>query len=121
METIGKRITYFLEKENISVNEFAERTGLSSNMIYRLRSEERGLSSTSLASIVEAYPYINVKWLITGIGSHKENLTPQINTIEEDRENYHVPDLKSKVKQILENEIILDTFVEILKKHERKS
>lgn len=127
METIGKRISYFLEKENISVSEFSEKTGLSSNMIYRLRSEERGLSSTSLAQIVEAYPMINVKWLITGIGNHvevstsqKNDFTTQQNALEEESSIYEGKNLKEKVKMILENEIVLDAFIEILKKHEAK-
>lgn len=117
MDTIGKRINYFLEKEKISVNEFSEKTGISTNMIYRLKSDERGLSSSSLARILEAYPDFDIKWLITGITSQPENSTSQLPLVNEKDGNYYDDSLKKKVKMIIENEIVLDTFVEMIKKY----
>lgn len=116
METIGQRLKYFLHQEKISVAEMSEVTGIPIPSIYRIFKSQSGLNSTTLTSILDLFPNLNINWLLTGIGTYKNELGREI--VQEEQETYgNSSNLKSKVKEILNNEVILETFVEILKKY----
>ena len=119
METIGKRLKYFLSQEGVTVSEFSVKTGIPEPSIYRIiNSESSGLNSTTIIKILEIYPNLDVNWLITGIGTYKNELGRDF--VAEDRISYGNEDvLKKRVKEILSNEVILETFVEILKKYDK--
>lgn len=118
MESIGKRLVYFLEQEHISVKEFADEIGTHSNSIYRTISEDRGMNSSTLANIINSYPNLNINWLLTGNGTYKNSLGRDI--VAEKHESYgENENLKDRVKEVLKNEVVLDVLVEILKRHDR--
>lgn len=121
METIGKRLKHFLNNNKISVAELSEKTGIPEPSLYRLFNSEGGLNSTTLAKLIEQFPSLNITWLITGNGNYR-NEDSYCSTAEEEREPYltkNDAELKTKVRSILTNDVVLDVLVEILKRYEK--
>lgn len=121
MDTIGKRLEYFLENNKINRQEFLKKTGFSATSLTRVINEGTGLNSTNIARIIENYPELNITWLITGNGTYKNDNAEKYE-VEEERETYFTKgdaELKTKVRTILNNEVVLDVLVEILKKYEK--
>lgn len=121
METIGKRLKYYMKIKDTSVNEMAERTGIPQPSIYRILNSDSGLNSSTLASIINMYPELNIKWLVTGIGNYM-NEDIVVNNVQENYVPYNNDntELKSQVKALLSNDVIVDFFVDILKKHDKQ-
>lgn len=120
METIGKRLEYYLKEKRITVAEMSEKTGIPKPSIYRIFNSESGLNSTTLASLIESYPDLNITWLITGKGNYKKNdVYHTVNEKSIAYDNNTDAELKMKVRTILNNEVVLDAFIEILKKYDR--
>lgn len=121
METIGKRLKYYMKIKDTSVNEMAERTGIPQPSIYRILNSDSGLNSSTLASIINMYPELNIKWLVTGIGNYM-NEDIIVNNVQENYVPYNNDntELKSQVKALLSNDVIVDFFVDILKKHDKQ-
>lgn len=66
METTAKeRLIQFLKYKNMGQNKFEKLAGLSVGYISKLRIEP---SPTKLRSIINAFPELNEKWLLTGEG-----------------------------------------------------
>ncbi len=51
-----------------SQTKFSSKTGIQRQTVSRIISEESGMRSDTLLSIHEAYPSLNIHWLITGTG-----------------------------------------------------
>jgi len=120
MDTLGKRLKFYLEKVNVSAGQFSEKTGIPEPSVYRAF-KSNGLNSTTLAHIIENYPELNITWLITGNGNYR-NEDSYCSTAEEEREPYltkNDAELKTKVRSILTNDVVLDVLVEILKRYEK--
>lgn len=120
METIGKRLKHFVAANKVSVADLSEKTGIPEPSLYRLFNSEGGLNSTTLAKLIEQFPNLNITWLITGNGNHvNRDDTTHAN---EEREPYltkNDAELKTKVRTILSNDVVLDVLVEILKRYEK--
>lgn len=69
METEGQRLRYYIESKGVSVRSFC----LSSDIIYTsfhpILQDARALGMNILKKIMEAYPNINVNWVLTGKGN----------------------------------------------------
>lgn len=121
MDTIGKRLEYFLKDNHINRQEFLTKTGFSGTSLTRVIKEGTGLNSTNIARIIENYPILNITWLITGNGTYKNEVSTN-NGFNEEAEPYltkNDADLKTKVRTILNNEVVLDAFIEILKRYDK--
>lgn len=121
MDTIGKRLDAFLEQKGVSVTDFGDKIGVHPNSIYRLIKEGRGMNSTTMMKIVEMFPSINLHWLITGEGPQTKSNYEEVNQDVQKEDAPFYPknedrELKHKVQAILKNEVVLDAFVEILKR-----
>lgn len=68
METARSRILQFISNQSINPSIFLEKTGLKKGFIDKSHTDS-GASDIFLSKILEAYPYINAEWLITGNGS----------------------------------------------------
>ena len=133
MQTIGKRLDEFLIKEDIKRKDFADAISIHLNSLNRIINEDRGIKSTTLASIALEFPILNLSWLLTGNGYYKktdENIDQSVkdnedakrSTANEEREPYltkNDAELKTKVRTILNNEVVLDAFIEILKRYDK--
>ena len=111
----------FLEQKGVSVTDFGDKIGVHPNSIYRLIKEGRGMNSTTMMKILEMFPSINLHWLVTGEGPQtKSNVEHVYHDVKEEDDPYYQKnedkELKHKVQAILKNEVVLDAFVEILKK-----
>lgn len=83
-----------------SQRKFAEKTGIAQTTISRMVSKQGNIRSDNILAIVEAYPNLNVKWLITGEGEMwiSENEQPRETPLSDD-----------------EKEAMKDEMIELLK------
>jgi len=72
-----ERLLEFLQYLGIGQTKFEEKTGLGRASISKIKD---GMSAPNLAKISEAYPELNIEWLITGHGSMLKNIldVPQV-------------------------------------------
>lgn len=61
-----ERILKFIDYLNISVREFEMRCGMSNGYINSMR---KGLGATKIENVLNAFPQLNRKWLLTGEGT----------------------------------------------------
>lgn len=71
MNTINHRIAHFVESLGISPNAFGKSIGLeNSGTIYNIvKGTQQDISSRILSMIADAYPNLNMHWVITGKGN----------------------------------------------------
>lgn len=67
METARKRIIHFIENQRIKPSDFLLKTGLKKGFIDKSH-QESGASDIALSKILEHYPNLSAKWLLTGKG-----------------------------------------------------
>ncbi|HPW66777.1 MAG TPA: helix-turn-helix domain-containing protein [Salinivirgaceae bacterium] len=78
--TVKQRLTEFLEKKNISKTDFGKTIGVSSAFVTSIR---KSIQPDKIKSIALNYPYLNIGWLLTGVGEmfkESESGVPQSNT-----------------------------------------
>ena len=64
--TIKQRLRYFLRVSNITHEEFGKNIGVSTAYVSSMR---KGIQPDKLARIQQAYPDLNIEWLVTGRGN----------------------------------------------------
>lgn len=64
--TVKQRLLDFIYYLRISQAEFCDRIGVSNSYVCTIR---KGISSDKLAKIKDAYPALNIEWLLTGKGN----------------------------------------------------
>lgn len=64
-KTLKERILIFLKQENICKNQFYKKTGIANGTL----DKKSGITGDSIAKINNAYPNLNLEWLISGKGS----------------------------------------------------
>ena len=69
------RLIIFLEYLGIGQNKFAQNVGLSAGYVNNLG---ENISSRSLNKILNVYPQLNEKWLLTGKGVYSPKLNSKI-------------------------------------------
>lgn len=69
MDTIGKRITYLIEKEGVSKQEFCDRNQLNYHTIVPITTDKRKIGINVLDDLAKAFPNVNINWLLYGKGS----------------------------------------------------
>lgn len=68
LTTARLRVLYFIENQNIKKLEFLNNTGLKRGFIDRAHAQS-GTSDLNLSKIIDAYPSLSAKWLLTGEGA----------------------------------------------------
>ncbi len=68
--TIKERLRYFLRVSNITHEEFGKNIGVSTAYVSSMR---KGIQPDKLARIQQAYPDLNIEWLVTGRGNMLNN------------------------------------------------
>lgn len=121
METIGKRLKYFLKEKKVSVSEMSDMTGIPQPSIYRIFNSDSGLNSTTLTSIIENFPNLNITWLITGKGRMLNQQEPKYsNTVNESNFHYDTNEnLEYKIKKVLNNEIVIKVLKQIIEEYDK--
>lgn len=67
METARERILYFIKNQNIKPVDFLSKTGLKKGFLDASHSKS-GATDIYLSKILEVYPNLSAKWLLTGHG-----------------------------------------------------
>jgi len=96
MDTIGKRLAYFIEKEGFTRKSFCEKFDFDYNAFVMILVDKRTLGIATLKKLKDALPYINVEWLLFDHG--KMNLDDGSHTgivnnvINEPEDSYKIAD-----------------------------
>lgn len=108
VERISERIFLFLEKENLSNSDFAAMIGVGAPSISHLKTGRNKLSLTLYAKILESFPQLNSKWLLTGEGGMYDEqrekdthsiITPNLFSQKEERETRISSSMEDNVRK----------------------
>ena len=110
-ESISQRVKMIIDKENLSINAFAKKTGLGQKTVDNMIRRNTDPSYKSICSILDAFPNISSDWLLYGNGNptstnHRYKYLPLIpidamagqlsgedfQIMEYDCERYSIPD-----------------------------
>lgn len=69
MENISDRIALIIKEEGISIRAFEQHIGCSNGVISKCINKGTDISSLWVSKIIETFPKIDPKWLLTGEGS----------------------------------------------------
>ena len=73
MDTIGKRLAYFIEKEGFTRKSFCEKFDFDYNAFVMILVDKRTLGIGTLKKVKDALPYLNVEWLLFNQGTMNSN------------------------------------------------
>lgn len=69
MENISDRIALIIKEEGISIRAFEQHIGCSNGVISKCINKGTDISSLWVSKIIETFPKVDPKWLLTGKGS----------------------------------------------------
>lgn len=117
---IGKRLTYYVEKQGFTKKSFCERYSFEYNNLTSIMSEKRVLGIKTLDQLHIALPTMNVHWLLYGEGPEDID-EKQINILNEPGENYISKNdaFEFMLLKYLENEKIKKKIYEIIEQKAR--
>lgn len=69
MDTEGERIRYYIDQQGVSVRSFCANNNIGYSGFHQVLQNSRNLGMIVLKQIIEAYPNLNLNWLLTGRGS----------------------------------------------------
>lgn len=69
MENISDRIALIIKEEGISIRAFEQHIGCSNGVISKCINKGTDISSLWVSKIIETFPKVDPKWLLTGEGS----------------------------------------------------
>lgn len=99
--SINSRFVELRKYLNLSQQKFAEKIDVIKQTINGIENDKYKPSSKVITSILEVFPNINARWLLTGEGDMLQNNTNQIN----DMKNYNQNDYKDRIIQLLEDKV----------------
>jgi len=73
METIGERLRYYIESKEVSVRNFCVKNEIGYSGFHQVLQGDRNLGLIVLKQVMDAYPNLNVNWVITGRGEVEIN------------------------------------------------
>lgn len=115
MSSIGGRLTQYIESKGISKGELSEKTELHYNYLVRMLKDKKGLSSQTLDRIFTAFPELNARWLITGVGNMEYgSKETAVNEVGSSYEN----NFENRLLDALEKERVQGKIKDIIGKHE---
>ncbi len=96
--TIGERLTLYINEKNVSKKVFSEKIGLHYNYVVKMLKGSSNISSDTLTAVFLAYPNLNARWLTTGVGTMEYE--------EEELRVIKVEDLTDYIIKVLDNEAV---------------
>ncbi len=73
MNTEGERLRYYIENKEVSILNFCKKNDIVYTSLHPILSNGRPLGMNILKKIIEAYPNLNVNWILTGVGNIEIN------------------------------------------------
>ncbi|WP_413512949.1 helix-turn-helix domain-containing protein [Myroides odoratus] len=80
MEDFVNRLEFILEHFELSASSFADKIGVQRSSLSHILSGRNKASLDFILKINEAFPELNIEWLIKGIGSYSEDVKPEKNS-----------------------------------------
>lgn len=69
MQTEGDRLKYYIESKEVSILDFCKKNAIVYTSLHPILQNARSLGMVILKQIIQAYPNLNVNWVLTGIGN----------------------------------------------------
>ena len=69
MVTEGQRLRYYIESKDVSIRSFCIESDILYTSFHPILQDARPLGMNILKKIMDAYPNLNVNWLLTGKGN----------------------------------------------------
>jgi hypothetical protein len=73
MKTEGERLRYYIESKEVSVRNFCVKNEIGYSGFHQVLQGSRNLGVIVLKQVMDAYPNLNVNWVLTGRGSVEIN------------------------------------------------
>ena len=100
MPPILARLQQFIEHEKLTAYQVNKDSGLCKGLLINAFANQRGLTTSTLEAILNAYPQLNANWLIVGRG---EMLNPEPDVaVPASVTEKHIQDLDELQKQCVE-------------------
>ena len=115
MSSIGSRLTQYIDFKEITKTELSEKIGVHYNYLVRMLKDNKGLSSLTLDKIFTAFPELNARWLITGVGMMEYSST---GNIVKEVGNIYETNFENRLLEALEKEHVQGRIRDIVKKQE---
>jgi hypothetical protein len=69
MQTEGDRLKYYIESKEVSILSFCKQNSIIYTSLHPILQNDRPLGMLVLKKIMNAYPNLNVNWVLTGLGN----------------------------------------------------
>lgn len=131
MESIGFRLKKYLEFKGVSRKDFASDIDIIYSSLNRILNSDRAMNSDTLSKVLDYFPDLNSRWLLTGKGpmdyggesyyiDHElENSLESKRTIKDECTNYDAKSTEKSIDEILmtfiDKEDVRAKFINILK------
>lgn len=117
--TIGERLGIYAEFKSLTNNDLAIKLDVHYNFVSRMINNHINISSKTLEKIMTAFPELNIRWLITGVGNME--YAEERNFVNEPGEMYGIDEFTMKVYKSLEHPVIIKKIIELIKREEAKN
>lgn len=106
MEKLSERLTLLIKEIKINDAEFSRLTGITKANISKYKSESNPYlpGYETLCKILEAFPNLDARWLLTGNGL-MWNIQAELNNIDEPIENYTIKNKNPLIGDDLLNQV----------------
>jgi len=69
MQTEGDRLKYYIESKEVSILDFCKKNKIVYTSLHPILQNSRPLGMKILKQVIEAFPNLNVNWILTGFGN----------------------------------------------------
>lgn len=69
MQTEGDRLKYYIESKEVSILDFCKKNKIVYTSLHPILQNSRPLGMKILKQVIEAFPSLNVNWVLTGFGN----------------------------------------------------
>lgn len=80
MEDFVNRLEFLLEHFELTASSFADKIGVQRSSLSHILSGRNKASLDFILKVNEAFPELNIEWLIKGIGSYSQDVKQEKNT-----------------------------------------
>ncbi|MFA5816236.1 MAG: helix-turn-helix transcriptional regulator [Bacteroidales bacterium] len=101
----NKRLNTFLEERKISTKELADKLGITHSAVSLIRSGKNQMRAKTLTKLLDFFPDLCPKWLMTGIGTPTCTVNTQVVNVPDllkDNENKMLKELLASKEMIIE-------------------
>lgn len=119
MSTIGQRLTQYIEYKEVTKRELSEKIDVHYNYLVRLLKDNKALSSITLEKVFTAFPELNVRWLLTGVGK-MEYSQGSADTVVMEKGEIYGSNFKANLLEALESQEVRDKLLAIMNLYAKK-